>query len=175
MSLTPEFKDAVQKGNLTLVRIMLKDNLLLGSGKSGFDDFNNMLDFAKGRLPKLMDGHNGEVFKEQAEWNDSYLNAQMTKVVNNFSEERIDLLKKIISFLYKAKPLSQPKSVTHSIVTQKNFKSLSPKQKTGLAISAVGAISVIGGIVFECNVIVPIAGGIAAVGGLMYFLKCEQN
>lgn len=95
--LRKEFTAAVEQGRLTLVRIMLKDSLLLDpSGRS----FAQMLYYAKPRLPALLVDHDGEVFKPVSEWGEDYLNEEMVKVVDNFSSQRLGLLCQMTRALY---------------------------------------------------------------------------
>ena len=89
MALTSEFKDAVQNQNKVRVRIMLKDSLLLDP--SG-DNFQQMLDYAKVQIPSLWMNMMEKYSKTADQRDETYLNEQMVAVVNNFSEDRIELL-----------------------------------------------------------------------------------
>ena len=50
MAITNEFRDAVQTGKKTRVRIMLKDMMLVDPTMKQFDE---MLEFAKSNIPDL--------------------------------------------------------------------------------------------------------------------------
>ena len=80
MTLTTEFRDAVQSKNMISVKIMLKDGLLLDE-----ENFKEMLEYAKEQIPALIDEHDGEIFKPETEWDEDYLNEQLVVLVNNFS------------------------------------------------------------------------------------------
>ena len=163
MALTSEFKDAVQNQNKVRVRIMLKDSLLIDP--SG-DDFQQMLDYAKVQMPSLMDEHNGEVFKTAEQWDETYLNEQMVAVVNNFSEDRIELLQNMVFKLYEPQ-----QSTSHTEHTKEDREDgLSSMQKTGVAVAGVGAVAIVAGVALKTSMAVPIVGGVAIVaGGALYF------
>lgn len=175
MALTSDFKDAVQNDKVTRVRIMLKDSLLLSSGG---DEFQQMLDYAKGHMPKLMDEHDGERLKNLDEWDEEYLNEQMVTVVNNFSKERIDLLVNMAKKMYKPQvtrtQLGASKS-NYSSSDTKGSGELSSMQKAGMAVATVGAVTVIAGLAIKAPIVFTIVGGAAVVtGGAMYIAGRES-
>ena len=101
MAVAEEFKSAVSAGNRTMVRIMLKDSLLVDKS---FVSFNEMLAYAEKRMDNLYDVHDGEVLIEEPDkWNKDYMNQQLFAVVSNFSKERLNLLKKIVSHVFDFK------------------------------------------------------------------------
>lgn len=97
MAFSKDFADAVEQGNLLRVKLMLKNSLLIDPS---CQNFNQMLAFAKEKIPNLIDGHDGEILKNDREWSEEYYNEQTVKIVNNFSQERIDLLKGMAQKLY---------------------------------------------------------------------------
>lgn len=98
VTLDKKFKEAVERKDTILVRVMLKNSLLLSSSEEDFDD---MLNYAKEKLPDLMDAHDGERLKaEEEEWTRDYLDQQLVRLVSNFSQERIGLLQKMVRKLY---------------------------------------------------------------------------
>lgn len=176
MALTSDFKDAVQNDKVTRVRIMLKDSLLLSSGG---DEFQQMLDYAKGHMPELMDEHDGERLKNLDEWDEEYLNEQMVTVVNNFSKERIDLLVNMTKKMYKPQvtrtQLGTSKSTYSSSNATKGNSELSSMQKAGMAVATVGAVTVIAGLAIKAPIAITIIGGVAVVtGGAIYLAGRES-
>ena len=108
-SLTEAFRDAVKNKKVRLVRIMMKDSLLIDRS---FHDFDDMASAAK-NLQGLYDKHDGKSFKPENEWDIDYMNMLMVEVVLNFSHERIEHIKKVITKLYKDKGASsQDKNAT---------------------------------------------------------------
>lgn len=93
MAVSKEFMDAVGQGNALRVKIMLKNSLLLDTS---FRQFDEMLEYAKARIPGLVESHDGEAFRQQEDWDEDYMNEQLVSVVENFSAERLELLKKIV-------------------------------------------------------------------------------
>ena len=164
MTLTKEFIDAVDNGKKTRVRIMLKDIMLVDPS---LKKFNEMLAYAEKNLLDLYDEHNGEdLIYNSSMWDEDYMNQQMVLVVNNFSRERIELLKKIVEKLYSYKiyaDLGSDNNTSSSGYKEKN--SLTTVQVTGGVIAVAGAGALIGGIV-SSSAAIAIMGGIAMTGGI---------
>ena len=164
MALTKEFIDAVDNGKKTRVRIMLKDIMLVDPS---LKKFNEMLAYAEKNLLDLYDEHNGEdLIYNSSMWDEDYMNQQMVSVVNNFSRERIELLKKIVKKMYSYKiyaDLGSDNNTSSSGYKQKN--SLTTVQVTGGVIAVAGAGALIGGIV-SSSAAIAIMGGIAMTGGI---------
>lgn len=98
-NISVEFKDAVQKKNLLLVRIMLKDSLYVDISQR---QFKERLKYATQRLPDLFVPHDGEKFNyDKSAWTKSYMGELLVRVINNFSKERLEFLQKIIPYVYR--------------------------------------------------------------------------
>ena len=169
MALSDDFKDAVSQDKKTKVRIMMKDSLLLDPTGATFDEMANYA-----VKPGFMDEHDGEVFKTSAEWDEDYLNEQMVAVVNNFSAERIDLLKKIVKKLYvKAnEPRTNNMKPDNIHIQDSDQERRVPAIKAaGGIVATLGAGTLIYGIVAETPIIVPVIGGAAIVAGAFMILK----
>lgn len=156
MAITNEFKEAVETGKKTRVRIMLKDIMLVDPTMRQFDE---MLTFAKSNITDLYDEHNGETLKyDSSEWNEAYLNIQMVTVVSNFSKERVELLRNMVKYIYRDKA-----ERIHSNNQYQSSSTIARKQ-VGMGVTAVGAATTVAGICTQQGLL--IAGGvvIAAVG-----------
>ena len=93
--LSPEFNSAIKTGNLLRVRIMLKDSLIVDPT---FVQFNEMFAYARQALPTLLvPFDNGDLEADRSKWDKNLMNMELVEIVNNFSEARIDHLKKVIS------------------------------------------------------------------------------
>lgn len=93
--LSPEFNSAVKAGNLLRVRIMLKDSLIVDPT---FVQFNELFAYARQALPELLvPFDHGSLEDERSKWDKDLMNLELVEIVNNFSEARIDHLKKVIS------------------------------------------------------------------------------
>lgn len=102
------------------VRIILKDSILVDPTLKQFDE---MLEFAKENMQDLFDEQDEEILKyDCSEWNETYLNNQMVKVVNNFSQERINLLRDMIKYIYrdKADKIKSDRSVQNNMGVQES-------------------------------------------------------
>ncbi|MGP1599087.1 hypothetical protein [Peptoanaerobacter stomatis] len=157
MAISNEFMEAVKSNKTILIRIMLKDSLIIDPTSQLFDE---MEQYAKDSMGAVYVEHDGETLSYDVNmWDKDYLNQQMVSVVNNFSKERTDLLKNMVRHIYKDKV---------NIIRDERNKippngGLTRKQ-TGVGMTATGAALSIAGVVTSQTVL--IVGGIvvAAVG-----------
>ncbi|MDY3874891.1 MAG: hypothetical protein SO083_06965 [Megamonas funiformis] len=103
-----EFKKAILSEDIIAIKSILIDSLVIDPTAKTFDE---LLLYAKENLKNnLIDIHDGEILIDnENEWNIDYLNKQMVKVLYNFSNERIQLIKNMCKIIYKDKILSQKK------------------------------------------------------------------
>ena len=98
MSLTLDYKSAVSSKNLLLVRIMLKDSLLVDKY---FIQFTEMIKYAEEMGMDIWTSETGKLEKKPIEeWSIELMNLELTKLVNDFTKERVDYCKKIIKKVY---------------------------------------------------------------------------
>lgn len=98
MVLTSEFIDAVSSRNLLRVRIMLKDSLLVDKQ---FNLFREMRTYAENKgLNIWMDKTEDIEIADKAEWNLDLMNLELTRLVNDFTKERIEYCQKLIKKVY---------------------------------------------------------------------------
>lgn len=172
VALSNEFKEAVEQGKATRVKIMLKDSLLLDPSCKEFDE---MMGYANSKMDSLIEQHDGEQFKTSEEWTEDYLNDEMVAVVNNFSKERVNLLKGIVRKLYankEADHAAHQKTDTATTDFGTNTRTSGTKI-TGGVVAVVGAGVLIGGLVIaDAPIAVPIIGVVAiGVGAYLFFRK----
>lgn len=99
MALSNRFREYVASGNVTGIRIMMKDSLLVDPT---FTEFQEMADYAHS-MPGLYDIHDGSLFQtDKSTWNDDYMNKLMVEVVGNFSKERLVHLMEVVGLLHPA-------------------------------------------------------------------------
>lgn len=175
MALSKDFIDAVEEGNVLRVKLMLKNSLLIDPTCQSFDQ---MFSFANERIANLIDKHDGETLKSSEEWDEEYYNVQTVKIVNNFSRERIDLLKSMAKKLYakKSEDSSKVGNGDRRIRIESNYSQkqstkpgsgLSSQKMIGVGAAAVGAGMLIGGlIVADAPIVIPIIGGVALAAGI---------
>jgi hypothetical protein len=169
MVLTNEFIEAVENKKKTRVRIMLKDTLLVDPS---FRVFNEMLEYAECHILDLYDKHNEEELNNNSLlWDEDYMNQQMVAVVSNFSKERVDLLKKIVTKLYEHKIQNdisgnyETANTETSVKVTENDNKLNSIQVAGGVITVIGAGAMIGGVVSSSASVV-IVGGVVLAGGI---------
>ena len=173
LALSNEFKEAVDQEKTTRVKIMLKDSLLLDKSCKEFDE---MLDYANSRIGALVEEHDGEQFKSREDWNEDYLNDEMVAVVNNFSKERLDLLKSIIKKLYPDRgneAIGEEGRTNAATNTSGRNGEMSSTKIAGGVVALVGTGLLVGGLVVaEAPIAVSILGGVTiGVGACLLFKK----
>lgn len=90
-----EFQSSIAEKNLLLARIMLKDSMVIDPT---FKQFDEMLSYAKARLPEIMVPFDYEPLENDIQkWDMDQMNAELVLLVQNFSDNRILHLKKLIS------------------------------------------------------------------------------
>lgn len=153
MAITQEFRDAVDKKDIRLLKIMLKNSLVVDPT---FKEFDEMLDLVKTKGLNLYDKHNGEVLKyDESKWTDDYIDKQMVQLVYNFSEERVKLLKVIFKKLYTERiEIIETKRRNAS---NSNVKINKDQVGTGLII--IGTVATVGEIALESAILTAVAAG----------------
>lgn len=170
MTITNAFREAVENGNVIGIRIMLKDSLLVDLS---FKEFEEMERIASSDVSNLYDMHDGcELLLNETMWDDNYMNGQMVEVVENFSRERVEHLKKVVR---KLRPVSAtlPSTVSsehqHRGNSQQKHRSYQEQkaqdQRSGLYREAKIAGGVVIGAVVGSVVATPVIG--AAVGAVV--------
>ena len=167
MTVTKEFMDAVQLGKEMRVRIMLKDSLLVDPTAT---QFNKMEHYANSEMGNIYMKHDDEKLNfDVAAWNENYLNVQMVNVVNNFSEERIELLKSMVRYLYKDKA-SKIRSERDNRQSTHKFS----RKQVGTGVTVSGAILAVAGICAS-HTVITIGGAVVAATGVVLIISDKVN
>ncbi len=167
MAITDEFKEAVQSRDNMMVRIMLKDILLIDPTCAQFEEMEN---YALSVLPDLYVPHDGERLNyDVTAWNKDYLNQQMVRVVNSFSSERIDLLKGMVRYLYREQA-NQIKNEREFIPTN---HAVSRKQ-VGIGVTATGAAIAVAGVVTS-HTLIAVGGMAVAAAGIILIATDKEG
>ncbi len=96
MAITKSFMDAVARRDVKIIRIMMKNSLLIDLT---FQEYSKMGKLAA-NVPGLYDEHDGREFiLDRTAWDDDYMDELMVQVVGNFSHERLDHLQEVIRYL----------------------------------------------------------------------------
>lgn len=95
--ITPAFTNAVDKNSVKDIRIMMKDSLLVDLTFEQFDEMARLAKDVKGLYQEHKDGgHFDPLDLDVSKWDDDYMNGLMVDVVDNFSHERLNHLKKVV-------------------------------------------------------------------------------
>lgn len=90
-----EFESAIASNNLLRARVMLKDSLVIDPT---FRQLDEMLAYVKCKLPSIIVSFDGEPLQNDLAGRErEVMNLELVQLVNNFSQERVNHLKQIIS------------------------------------------------------------------------------
>ena len=118
MAVAQEFADAVKTKNVLLVRIMLKDSLLLDKT---FRQFNEMCNYAKNQGLNFWADEDEELKIAPRPWNINLMNLELTKLVNDFTERRTFYVRNIIREVYGI-PINNNSSVNTKAKQSESYR-----------------------------------------------------
>ena len=102
IEVSKEVKDAVSKKEWLLVKIMIKDAIMLDTTPN-FDELRAMLKYAK-QNGLTFDEDDGKSYNmNKSEWDQDYYNSHAFKFVNNFSEKRLKHLMEVVRVVFPTK------------------------------------------------------------------------
>lgn len=109
MSVSPEFKNIVDNGSITAVRSYLANYLI---GEEDFQLFDDALAYATSKM-EVLQAHDGQEFSSDVKcWTNEYLSELLVAVVSNFSQQRIDHIKKVVT-----ETIIKPKNTVSTVST----------------------------------------------------------
>ena len=127
MALTPEFISAVSARNLLRVRIMLKDSLLVDKR---FYQFKEMRTYAERcGVDFWMDKTEELEMLPKTEWNMELMNLELTRLVNDFTKERLVYCQSIIEKVYGITPYPSQTYTQQSTVSRPTPQQVSVNQQ----------------------------------------------
>ena len=172
MSVSKEFIDVVSKGNELRTKIILSNYMVVDPT---FHLFDESLEYAKKSIPDLVVPHDGEELNyDISAWTKDYYNRQSANLIDNFSQERIELLRNMCAYLYKDRisASGRPAETAHpgsgsrpsiNPPTNSEKRPVSRKQ-VGAVTAGAGAVVTVTGLALS-SVPVTVIGAIAAVTG----------
>ena len=176
MAITTEFKKAVLEQDKISVRIMLKDILLIDPTLKKFDE---MILYAENHIVDLYDVHDGEVLNLNPDsWTEDYFIEQKVNVVTNFSKERIELLKKIVTRLYATE--YHTKSQKKDDFRNTKINNIHRKQqresnrRLGLGLTVAGGVVAVTGVCLS-KFVLTVAGGVVAAVGISMVVRDRKD
>lgn len=164
--ITDRFKKCVADKEMQSVYIMLKGSLVVDKT---FSNFKELEDYASARIPNLYLKHNGEELKyNTSDWTENYLSLQLVRVVDNFSKERIELIKRMMTHIYGN---SKEEIKYSSTQTKFKKKNTSPNSTLSLGLMALGGVLSIVGIFSSKILLLP---GIGLIGAGYYMIRSDR-
>ena len=140
-SISPEFRDAVKRKKTLLVKIMLKDSMILDKS---FKSFDTMSSYAIKNGIDLYDEDDDEIdmVNDKSKWTEDYMNSLLAALVNNFSKKKIDHLKQVIPYVYskKKKPINKKHVGFTSFDEDEFWKYIETKDYLALKINTCSTI-----------------------------------
>ena len=93
-----KFKEIVKNGDKLEIKVSLKNRLLFARD---IDSFDEMLEYVKRKGIDVYEKHDNRSFPSESsgEWNDKLLDKEINDLIDNFSKERIDNIRKLITKL----------------------------------------------------------------------------
>lgn len=143
MSISKDFMNAVAEGNELRTRIMLSNYMI---ADPSFRDFDESLAYAQKSLPELIVPQDGEPLNyDLTAWTKEYLDEQCAAVVNNFSKERIDLLRNMCAHIYRDKVEELHRREFVRVEQAKRKRAVPSKTQIGAVTAGAGAIAAVAG------------------------------
>lgn len=124
-----EFKSAVEDRNLLRIKIMLKDSFVIDPT---FAQFDELFAYARMKLPDIVEPFDGEILvNDSSMWDRTEMDRQLVKLVNNFSEKRIQYVKAIVSKVCES-DIKKIQTKKQTVYKTKDFSGTSDKEKTSV-------------------------------------------
>jgi hypothetical protein len=124
MNVSSEFQDNVKIGDVLRVRSALLDYLI----EKNYEGFDDSLEYAKQFIAVIQKYDKKPFEEDSSKWDIDYLNKQKVDLMINFSQERIEHLKKVINIVLVSK---QPESSTDFNPESTNSVTSQSKKQTG--------------------------------------------
>lgn len=160
MSISKEFMDAVAAGDELLTRIILSNYMIVDPS---FREFDESLKYAVESMNNLIVPHDGEeLVYDVTAWTKEYLDKECNILVNNFSRERIELLRQMCGHIYGTENEPEPPSDGPDVKP----KDVSRKQ-IGTVTAGAGVIAAAAGLVVSSTTLTVTGAIAAAVGGAL--------
>ena len=129
-----EFIDAVNSEDYDLIKIMMCNSLLVDPSGADFDE---MFEYANNELKGLLEDYDGEELNnDTSQWDKKFLDKQLLKLEDNFSEERIKYVKLLSATVLNGKLLKLDENQR-----RENYQENVDKQKIGTVVASAGAIT----------------------------------
>ncbi|SCW50933.1 hypothetical protein SAMN02910400_01060 [Lachnospiraceae bacterium C10] len=105
MAISNEFKQAVMNKDILEIRLLLKNSLLLDTS---FGKYREMLNYVNSSGVNIWIDSK-PVDRKEKPWTKDLMNYELTAIVNDFSEDHMQYLQDIISYVYNGR-IEQPRN-----------------------------------------------------------------
>lgn len=157
MAVLESFKRIVNEGKRRKVILSIKNSMIANPTLENLDDH---LRYAESRIPNFYDVHDGEVFDyNKSSWTEDYLDKQLFTIIDNFSKERIEFLRQIVTYIYA----DRIKQFNAERQAERKQNSIG-KKEVGACVAGAGIIACVVGAIMEAPA-VAIVGTVAVIGG----------
>lgn len=130
-----KFKEIVKNGDKLEIKVSLKNRLLFARD---IDSFDEMLGYVRKNDIDIYEKHDNKNFpsEDSGEWNENLLDKEINNLLDNFSKERINNIRKLIA---KENKMSKNDNVIKSKATNTKFDDNVTKN-IGIGLIAVGGL-----------------------------------
>lgn len=171
--ITQPFKQAVTQKDLERVKIMLSSSLILDLT---FKSFQEMLAYALNQIPELIEQHDGTEFPNMSVWTKTYASEVREELIDNFSAERIEHIKKVHEHVYAQELHEQLNSSTAATSDVKH--AVSSVNITLLIVTlGVAVASILVGVLMDLSIVTIATTTVIStllVGGVTYYVVQKQ-
>lgn len=163
MSISKELIEAVNSKNVTLVRIILKNSLIMDPT---FKEFDEEIAYAEKNINNLYEEYDGyELEENKSKWNKDYMDEQLNNLLYNFSKKRINHLKDICRVVYEDK-IRKINQNNNSNNMNNNKAKVVITKPVATTVTIGGTVALVAGIVIGKNILVVSGAAAAIVGGV---------
>ena len=171
--ITQPFKQAIAQKDLERVKIMLSSSLILDLT---FKSFQEMLAYALNQIPELIEQHDGTEFPNMSVWTKTYASEVREELIDNFSAERIEHIKKVHEHVYAQELHEQLNSSTAATRDVKH--EVSSVNITLLIVTVgVAVASILVGVLMDLSIVTIATTTVIStllVGGVTYYVVQKQ-
>lgn len=171
--ITQPFKQAIAQKDLERVKIMLSSSLILDLT---FKSFQEMLAYAMNQIPELIEQHDGTEFPNMSVWTKTYASEVREELIDNFSAERIEHIKKVHEHVYAQELHDQLNSSTAATRDVKH--EVSSVNITLLIVTlGVAVASILVGVLMDLSIVTIATTTVIStllVGGVTYYVVQKQ-
>ena len=177
-----KFKEIVKNGDKLEIKVSLKNRLLFARD---IDSFDEMLGYVRKNDIDIYEKHDNKNFpsEDSGEWNENLLDKEINNLVDNFSEERVKNIRKLIQKLV-SKTMNSTTSNSKRNFSQSNSKRKRFEKNRSVSNSKftknIGAgLTVVGGVVIATSLFtglgVKTLVGVDIVGAGIIILVSEKK